>query len=375
MLAIAEKALGSDHPDAAASLRALAEPYRQQGRYAEAEPLLRSALAIEEKALGPNHPAVATSLSALASLYREQARYDEAEPLFRRAIGIQEKALGPDHYDLGASLNRLAVLYQAQGRYSEAEPLFKRALAIVEKAFGPDHPDIATSLNHLAALYRVRGDWAHGRYGEAEPLLKRALTIEEKALGPDHPEVATSLAILALLYEAQNRTDDAFAASARAVDILQKHLAAGTTQRSGGGIAEQRSDRPFFVNYVRIAYAVARSRPEQKASTAAETFRIAQFAQSSAAAQAVAGMAARFTAGSDALATAVRERQDLVGRWQQLDADIVKAASRPMAERKRAEEVARRGALEETARQLDALDARIAREFQGMLSSATRSRL
>ena len=64
-----EKALGSDHPDVAKSLNNLAELYRYQGRYAEAEPLYKRSLAIREKALGPDHPDVAISLNNLASLY------------------------------------------------------------------------------------------------------------------------------------------------------------------------------------------------------------------------------------------------------------------------------------------------------------------
>ena len=144
----------------APSLNNLAELYRDQGRYAEAEPLYKRALAIREKALGPDHPDVGTSLNNLAELYRAQGRYAEAEPLYKRALAIREKALGPDHPDVGTALNNLAELYRAQGRYAEAEPLFKRALAIREKALGPDHPDVGTSLNNLAVLYFVQRDWA-----------------------------------------------------------------------------------------------------------------------------------------------------------------------------------------------------------------------
>lgn len=34
---------------------------------------------------------------SLALLYREQGKYAEAEPLFKRALAICERALGPDH--------------------------------------------------------------------------------------------------------------------------------------------------------------------------------------------------------------------------------------------------------------------------------------
>ena len=73
---------------------------------------------------------MATSLNNLAELYRDQGQYAQAEPLYKRSLAIREKALGPDHPDVATSLNNLAVLYNAQGQYAQAEPLYKRSLAI-----------------------------------------------------------------------------------------------------------------------------------------------------------------------------------------------------------------------------------------------------
>src|SRR5262249_41239691 len=136
----------------ALSLNNLAELYRAQGRYADAEPLYKRSLAIREKALGADHPYVAVSLNSLAELYRIQGRYADAEPLYKLALRIAE-TYGPvayDHPAFAGLLNNLAELYRAQGRYADAEPLYKRSLAIREKAFGTDHPDVAVSLNNLA---------------------------------------------------------------------------------------------------------------------------------------------------------------------------------------------------------------------------------
>ena len=168
------------------SLNNLALLYRDQGRYADAEPLYKRALAINEKALGPDHPNVATSPEQSGTALR---CYKVAMPTLSRSTSARwrsiEKALGPEHPNVALSLNNLAGLYAHQGRYADAEPLYKRALAIREKALGPDHPDVAASLNNLAELYANQG-----RYADAEPLYKRSLAISEKALGPDHPDVA-----------------------------------------------------------------------------------------------------------------------------------------------------------------------------------------
>ena len=126
----------------------------------------------------------AASLNNLAELYRGQGRYPEAERLYKRVLAILEKLPnGAADTRVATTLSNLALLYQAQRRYADEEPLYQRALAIREKALGPDHPDLAWLLNNLGGLYQVQG-----RYGDAERLFKRSLAIDVKALGPEHPK-------------------------------------------------------------------------------------------------------------------------------------------------------------------------------------------
>ena len=70
--------------------------YLDQGKLADAEPLLKRALTIREKALGADHPDVATSLEALGWLYAKQGKLAEAEPLLKRAISTYESTLGAE---------------------------------------------------------------------------------------------------------------------------------------------------------------------------------------------------------------------------------------------------------------------------------------
>ncbi len=82
---------GSSSPRLATSLNNLAEVYRLEGRYAEAEPLFKRALAIFEKALGPEHPNVATGLENYAALLRKTGRADEATEMEACAKAIRAK--------------------------------------------------------------------------------------------------------------------------------------------------------------------------------------------------------------------------------------------------------------------------------------------
>jgi tetratricopeptide (TPR) repeat protein len=95
---------------------------------------------------------LAATLNNLAERYKEEGRYADAEPLCKRVLAINEKARGPDHPSVALALNDLAELYKEEGRYADAEPLCKRVLAINEKARGPDHPSVALALNDLAEL-------------------------------------------------------------------------------------------------------------------------------------------------------------------------------------------------------------------------------
>ena len=73
---------------------------------------------------------MAESLNNLAELYRTQGKYAEAEPLYKRSLAILEKVLGPNHPDVAKSLEIYAALLQETGRGSEAEELGSRAKAI-----------------------------------------------------------------------------------------------------------------------------------------------------------------------------------------------------------------------------------------------------
>jgi CHAT domain-containing protein/Tfp pilus assembly protein PilF len=377
-LAIGEKALGPDHPNVAIWLIGLAELHRRQGRYADAEPIAKRALVTSEKALGPDHPTVAAALNLLAELYRFQARTADAEPLYKRALAIQKKALGPDHRDVANSLGNLASLYSSQGRYADAEPLQKRALAIYEKAQGPDHPNVATSLDVLANLYGRQG-----RYADAEPLGRRSLALREKGLGPDHPDVAQSLFDLAFLYADQGRYADAEPLHKRALAIREKalgpdhpnvaesisHLA--SLYASQGRYADALPLVQMMIGRGHVAPSVALPvlfvahrdglMPAGKAQD--DALNVAQRAAQSAAAAAVNKLAVRLAAGSDRLASLVRNDQDLASEAETLDKAILAAVSEETAKRDAAAEQRVRDRLAEIAKQRVTLQGVFSVEF------------
>lgn len=227
-VAVKEKALGKDHPDVAEALNDLAVLYWCKENYGEAEPLYLCALAVKEQFFGKDHPCVAQTLNDFAILYRKQGRMEEAKSLHLRALEIREKNFGKEHLDIAESLNNLGFLHEKQENYLEAEKLYLRSLSIKEQLLGKEHPKIALSLTNLADLYRLQS-----RYNEAEPLLHCALQIRERKFGKDHSSLSITLRSLANLYRDQGRYEEAEPLFQRALIIMKEKLPAGHSRITG----------------------------------------------------------------------------------------------------------------------------------------------
>jgi tetratricopeptide (TPR) repeat protein len=121
-------------------------------RLSEARPLAERALAIAEAALGPDHPEVAADLNNLALILRDLGQLAQARPLAERALAITEAAYGPDHPAVAIRLSNLTGILQDLGQPEQARPLAERALAITEAVYGPGHPTAVTLRVNLAGV-------------------------------------------------------------------------------------------------------------------------------------------------------------------------------------------------------------------------------
>jgi CHAT domain-containing protein/Tfp pilus assembly protein PilF len=347
-------------------LESLAALYRKQGRFADAEGLYMRNLAIVQKTLGADHTDVANTLDELALLYVAQDRYDEAEPLARRALAIKERK-DSSQSNLAFARIDLALVYRGQGKYAQAEELFKTALSYQEQAYGI-HPDLAATLADLALVYQ-----AQRRFAEAEDLLLRALAIHRQVEGPSHPATAATLNQLAALSAQAGKTAQALSYSrqaAAAVIALAADASADTWQKNSSlNPVEQRAS--FFRTHVANLAGAAASGLEPQAALGREAFEIAQWAVQSTAGAAVQQMGARFAAGDDALASLVRQSQDLSVLWRDRDKALVDALARPQAQRNQAMIDNTRRQIADTESKLAEMTARLKRDFPGYAALAS----
>src|SRR5690242_9600223 len=73
------------------------EQLYQIGKYDEAIALAQRLVELTGTRFGNEHPVYAHALDVLGDLYREKGRYAEAEPLYKSARNLLEKQFGPEH--------------------------------------------------------------------------------------------------------------------------------------------------------------------------------------------------------------------------------------------------------------------------------------
>ncbi|MCC7047719.1 MAG: CHAT domain-containing protein [Alphaproteobacteria bacterium] len=357
-LATAEQLSGGEHATVAMSLNNLGYALRRQGRMVEAEPILRRALAMRERVLGPEHPDVASTLVNLTQAIGITRRPAETEPMLRRALAIREKAYGPDHPAVAGVNSAISLLLRSQGRGADAEALLRRSIEIQEARLGANHPRLATSFTTLGMT-----QLSLKRYADAEVSFRRAAAIRETVFGSNNPDTAQTYGNLAYALAHQQRAEEALAEIRRATAIHIVRRENDDQRRDEGTESERRSARWLFARHVGIAYLASRSATDRIPELSREAFEMQQWAQTGGVSGALTRMAARFAAGSGPLAALVRERQDVQARRHALDRGLIEAATRPTAERDRAQENATRAEIMTLDQRLDALDARLASEF------------
>jgi len=241
-----------------------AELLELEGRFAEAEPLLRKALdRVIEK--GASHAATRAELTGrLGLLARQRGRLLEAKHWQEEALRIHEALHGPDHRDTARALVNLGGTLAYTGELSRAEVVCLRALVTLQRALGEKHLAVARTLSNLAFIHF---EWGHasqareaaerslvvarrsvppeaadtllmtmesnrlgvlGELGEREAELahaRRSLAHRESAYGADHPEVALDLHEVGRLLRLLGRPREAQAFHARGVALQEPLLA------------------------------------------------------------------------------------------------------------------------------------------------------
>ena len=358
VIAAIEKQGGGDSVGIVSPLSTLGNMYARQGRYTEAEPLLKRALGINQKG-SPGRPETAETLNALGSLYGKTGRLDVAESLFDQAIVIL-RASGPSARDeLAVALGNQGVVEQTLGNYPKALIRFHDAYLTNLEIHGPDHPFTIVAMSNAGVLYGLMG-----QYDQAEPLLQRSLDATARLYGDDALQTAHARTALGWVELGRNNAAGALALLRPAVDAyfrIRRVESRSATALADG--VEEREVSRAILGFLKAARAVSDDDPAAAPELLDAAFRAAQEAHTGKAGEALALTTARFAAGDGPLAALIRQEQDLADHWRGLSADLTAAYALPVAERNPPAEDKARQNLAGLEQQIVQTDQQIATKF------------
>jgi tetratricopeptide (TPR) repeat protein len=155
--------------DLAQTLNNLAQVHRYRHRSDKAEELYREALAVAETAVGSEHPDLIVLLDNFGSFLVDQKRYGEAEDQLRRSLGIQEQVRPVIAGRMIHTLHELGRIYLSIGDRQKAEAPLARAVDVAMS----NHVSTREAVDILEA-YALLLDGA-GKRQQAEEIHSKAI--------------------------------------------------------------------------------------------------------------------------------------------------------------------------------------------------------
>ena len=178
----------------------LATLLQKRGKLQEGQQIHRETSKITCEYFGNVHPHTLSTRNNLAVLLSEQGKWQEAEEMHRSVLETRLQVLGKWHADTLSSTSNLALVLRELGRWHEAEEMHREVLEARQRVLGKDHHDRLRSLNNLATVLQERGKWQ-----QAEEMHREALEGMRLVLGPDHQDTLSSMTNLANVLQKQGR--------------------------------------------------------------------------------------------------------------------------------------------------------------------------
>jgi CHAT domain-containing protein len=274
----------------------------RQGKLAEAESDVRRALLNRLTAAGKYTAGTAQQARLLADVLVQQGRYSEAEKLVRSALEIYRTiGLADETQTIVANLSQLAAVLNLQRRPREAARIYDEIEAAT-KSWEPRRRELfSVSGPRISTLYRT------GRI-EAGIVAAQALVARNSVrFGPDSLDTAFARGSFAIGLAIAGRDADAVREFKFAIPIL---LSTSTQSQwdSAADVALRKQDIEAYVE--RYLELLARSDIDTGVDRAVETFSLAEAIRSRTVQQALTASGARAAANDPAVAVLVRRQQD-----------------------------------------------------------------
>ncbi len=285
-----------------------------QGRLREAETEMRRALLNRLRVVGKYHVGTALNIRLLSRVLIEQGRYAEAERLLRASAEIYA-TLGVPPLILPVLRTRtmLARTVASQERWAEAAQLYADVdRSIAEWPAGrrdtiaPARREaITVTGTHILALYQI------GRIDDGVAMARRLLRRERTNVGERHYDFVMAQALLAAGLAKSGNEAEALAAYRAAMPLL---ISSATAGAEGQSVTSTDRDRRLQMVVEPYLALLARAAGRGDAAAISESFAVADAIRGRSVRAAVAAAGARVMARDPKLAAVVRREQDLAQR-------------------------------------------------------------
>jgi CHAT domain-containing protein len=275
----------------------------KQGRLAEAEVDVRSALQSRLKAQGKYNPQTTGYVKGLANILVEEGRYEEAEKLTRTALDINRSLnIGDDTQNSAQILAQLGAVLTFERKLLEAAAVY----AELDKAMVKWEPQRREVLELNGS--RINAMFASGQtqagLAAAQALLKREIA----RVGEKHFDTAAARGILAVGLMRAGKDADAIREFKAALPVLL----AASRENADDDDATVVAGRSRRLQGIVEAYIKLLANTQSAAGDiAADTFSLADSIRGRSVQQALTASGARASIKDPALAELVRNEQDL----------------------------------------------------------------
>jgi CHAT domain-containing protein len=288
------------------SLLRLGETKLAQGRIVEAEVDIRQALLNLLRRGGKYFGQTGQAVISLSTVLVEQGRYAEAEKLSRTAleifrdIGIDETAS-----QIINSKRSLANILILQRRWQDAAKLYEEVFSTVQSNQDTARAGSRISNGRILALART----GHGP--RAVEVAARVLEATTARLGERHFDTAMARGLHGVALAAASSDAEAVAAFRAALPIIMNSSRQADTEESTS------ASRDFYIQTIIESYVVLLARVQGTPAAGGldagvESFRLADAARGRSVQRALSASAARAAVRDPALASLIRDEQDVL---------------------------------------------------------------
>lgn len=276
----------------------------EQGRYVEAEQLLKESIEGKKVVLGVDSDKTIQTMLTLAQIYLEQKKPKESEKVMLEIAEVGQNLSDTSHFGIRRNMFWARTLLQ-QGRLNEAEAAFaklKAGLSVTN--------EISTrTMTYHQGMGRVF--FNKSEYEKAAPFLLEAVKIAEQSYGKHNPKTARAKSYVAENYAKMKQYDKAVEVYREVMEGNAGFLANRKTFSNSGRAQQEASAQRYLFSYMKLMVNAQLKGIKVEAEPVSESFAIAEASRSKSLQTAMLGQTARAAAGNEYLSELVRKEQNI----------------------------------------------------------------